>query len=204
MKKIILAMLLVFEAAAVQMVYSESVTAQISDELLRMHILANSDSSYDQSIKFEIRDFVIDCIKKEQVKSREDIEKNIKKTESMINEYLSDRGAGYSCSVFCGKSEFDTRFYSDISIPAGEYDALKIILGKGEGKNWWCVAYPPLCFTESAVGNLSDDSKAMLRESLNGDVYKIISSNKANYKIKFKSVELFNRFMQKLHKIPLN
>ncbi len=204
MKKIILAMLLVFEMVAVQMVYSESVTAQISDELLRMHILANSDSAYDQSIKFEIRDYVIDYIKEEQIESKEDIEKNIKKTESMINEYLSDRGVGYLCSVFCGKSEFDTRFYSDISIPAGEYDSLKIILGKGEGKNWWCVAYPPLCFTESTVGNLSDDAKIMLRENLNGDVYKIISSKNANYKIKFKSVELFNGFMQKIHKISLN
>lgn len=200
MKKIILAMLLVFETAAIQMVYSESVTAQISDELLRMHILANSDSAYDQSIKFEIRDYVIDYIKNEQVESKADVEKNIKKTESLINEYLSDRGAGYLCSVVCGKSEFDTRVYSDISIPAGEYDALKIILGKGEGKNWWCVAYPPLCFTESAVGNLSDDAKIMLRENLNGDVYKIISCNKANYKIKFKSVELFNGFMQKFMK----
>lgn len=74
-----------------------------------------------------------------------------------------------------------------------------MILGTGEGKNWWCVAYPPLCFTESAVGELSSDGRKSLEKNLNTDVYNIISGDKAQYKIKFKTVELFNGLMQKFY-----
>ncbi len=197
MKKLILSILLISEIFMMGNVYSKNFTDEISDKLLRMHILANSNSDSDQSIKLKVRDFVIEYIDKNKLKDKNGVINSIKNMEREINDFLKENGADYNCRVLISNSTFKTKEYSDLSIPAGEYQALKIILGEGKGENWWCIAYPPLCFTESVTGKISDDGNMLLSEKLNKEVYNIIKNNNMEYKIKFKTIELINSIFRK-------
>ena len=196
MKKLALIILLACEFVMMGRVYSKNITDEISDNLLRMHILANSDKECDQEIKLKVRDYVIDYINEKEIDDKNDVIKYIDDMKNNIDKFLDNNGFEYDSEILVSKSEFDTRIYSDISIPAGKYQALKIILGDGEGTNWWCVAYPPLCFTESVTGEMSTKGNDMLSDSLGEEVYNIIKKNNIEYKIKFKSVELINLFFK--------
>ena len=192
MKKLILSILLIAEIIMIGTVYSENITSEISDELLRMHILANSDSDFDQETKLKVRDYLLTYINKDEITSKENVVKSIKEIETAVNEFLVKEGAKYLCRIEYSNSSFETKTYSDLSIPAGKYESLKVILGNGEGKNWWCVAYPPLCFTESVIGKISDEGNEKLYEMLNEEAYNILKKDSIDYKVKFKTIELLN------------
>ena len=196
MKRVVLVMLLAFEIFTIGNVYSKSVTDEISQELLRMHILANSNNELDQNVKIEIRDFVLDYVDKKDLKTKKDVINNVCDIESEINSYLFENKIGYRARVTIGYSPFLTKEYNDIAIPKGVYNSLKIILGKGEGENWWCVAYPPLCFTEAVSGKISDEGEYELKNTLNSETYNLMKRDKVEYKIKFKSVEIFNSILK--------
>lgn len=192
MKKIILAILLIAEIIMIGSVYSENITSEISGEILRMHILANSDSAFDQETKLKVRDYILSYVDKEQIRSKNEVVNSIKKMEESVNELLNNEDIKYLCEIEYTNSVFETKTYSDLSIPAGEYESLKVILGNGEGKNWWCVAYPPLCFTESVIGKISDDGNKKLYEILTEETYNILKKDSVDYKIKFKAIEILN------------
>ncbi len=196
MRKIILLILLVCEIMIMGKVYSKNITDEISDNLLRMHILANSDNACDQDIKIKVRDYVIKYINDKEIESKSDVIKSITDMKNNIDNILIENGFRYKSEILVSNSEFDTRIYSNISIPAGNYQALKIVLGEGKGENWWCVAYPPLCFTESVTGEISSRGNKLLREMLDNEAYNIIKNNNVEYRIKFKSVELINSFFR--------
>lgn len=196
MRKIILLVLLICEIMMMGKVYSKNITDEISDSILRMHILANSDKECDQNIKIKVRDYVIEYINDKNIENKSDVIESITDIKKDIDNLLKENGFEYKSEIFISNSEFDTRTYSNISIPAGNYQALKIVLGEGKGKNWWCVAYPPLCFTESVTGKISSKGNKLLRESLNNESYNIIKNKNIEYRIKFKSVELINSFFK--------
>ncbi len=123
----------------------------VQSEVLRLHIPANSDSEYDQDIKLRLRDYIL-----EEYSSRlaceSDIGQAIAQTEALLpeieascNEFLAAEGAPYSATAELCNMHFNTRVYDNVTLPAGEYTALRITLGSGEGQNWWCVMFPPLC-----------------------------------------------------------
>ncbi len=192
MKKVILVILLAFEIFTVGTVYSNTITNEISQELLRMHILANSNTDFDQNVKIRVRDFVLKYIDKNDLKTKKDVIDNVFIIENEINSFLYENKIGYKASVLTSYSPFLTKEYNNISIPRGVYNSLKIILGNGEGENWWCVAYPPLCFTEDVTGKISDEGELKLINTLNNETYKLIKKDNIEYKIKFKTVEIFN------------
>ena len=111
--------------------------------------------------------------------------------QKIANEVISKNGFNYSAKVQIGNFAFPTKTYGDISLPAGYYDALKVELGKAEGKNWWCVMFPSLCFVDINNGIVPEESKEELQSSLLEEDYNLISSNNSEYKLKFKIVELF-------------
>lgn len=195
MKKLLLSVILIYEVFMIGNVYSQNITDEISDKLLRMHILANSNSEYDQNIKIMVRDFVIEQIKEKEFKKKSDIIKSVEYLKDEVNSFLNEQDAEYECEIIVSDSTFMTKEYYDLSIPAGDYQALKIILGEGKGENWWCVAYPPLCFTESVTGKISDDGNILLNNILNDETYNIIKNNNIEYRIKFKTIELINSFL---------
>lgn len=123
----------------------------MQDAAFRLHILANSDSEADQNIKYALRDYIIDDLG--YIFSSADTKdgtvelakRNLDFIETRANEFLSENGCGYTARCSVEKVEFSTRKYGDYTLPAGEYDALRIVLGEGEGRNWWCVLYPSVC-----------------------------------------------------------
>lgn len=134
---------------------------QMPQQVLRLHIMANSDSGADQQTKLALRDFVLEqfgtqlssCGSADEAKRR--TAQLLPDIEYACNEFLTERGAAYSAKAQLVNMYFTTRVYDDITMPAGNYDALRITLGEGGGHNWWCIMFPPLCLpaaTKNAVG----------------------------------------------------
>lgn len=124
---------------------------EIRSETLRLHIIANSDSEEDQALKLKVRDAVLSATgelfaevsgKTEAVAAAEYSADDIK---SIAEKVIADEGFDYPVEVEVTEMWFETRNYENFSLPAGDYDAVRIIIGAGEGKNWWCVMYPALC-----------------------------------------------------------
>lgn len=121
---------------------------------LRLHIMANSDSDSDQQIKMEVRDAVLlataqgieDC--ENEADAEEYISGNLEIIEATANAVLEDNGVDYTAHAQIGTFHFPDRTYGDVTYPEGDYRAVRIILGEGEGHNWWCVMFPPLCISE--------------------------------------------------------
>ena len=123
----------------------------IRENVLRLHIIAASDSEYDQQIKLELRDFLLS--KGEEIFSGSDTKKEAEEKikdglplmQKEANAFLESKAYPYKADVSLGKSFFPTRHYEAFTLPAGTYDALKVTIGTGEGQNWWCVMFPALC-----------------------------------------------------------
>lgn len=169
---------------------------ELRNDVLRLHILANSDSKEDQQIKLAVRDALLTCGKKmfsgeTNVNNAEDI--LISEKEELIeaaNKVLEQNGFGYKAQITLAEEYFTTRTYDEYTLPAGNYRALKVILGEGEGHNWWCVMFPPLCLP-AAVENTDTD----LYFDENGG--KIIQSN-PKYEIRFKLIEIIEEIKIKI------
>lgn len=130
----------------------------IPEQSIRLRILANSDSPADQWLKRKIRDAVIDQINEWVTEpdhigyAREVIQENIPEIERLVKATLERYGYDYPYEVELGRVAFPTKLYGNQVYPAGEYEALRISIGSGEGQNWWCVLFPPLCFVDMASG----------------------------------------------------
>ena len=123
----------------------------------RLHILANSDSAADQQIKLALRDHLLTELEplfsgaSDKNSAKALAEQNIEFIEDCANEFLAARGVGYSAECSVENDIFPLRVYDDVTLPAGNYDALKIVLGSGEGHNWWCVLYPTVCLRAASA-----------------------------------------------------
>ena len=176
------------------------------DKLIRFHVLANSDSEEDQQLKLKVRDAVIDYLqpKLRDSKSINESERIILEEEgNLINicrDMIEKNGYNYDVHIDLGYSKFPTKQYSSFVLPAGEYKALRILIGKGQGKNWWCVMFPPLCFVDKQNNVIDKETDAKLREVLTEEEYKLIVE-KDNDKvddltIKFKIVEIIQKIKE--------
>ena len=177
--------------------YANNVVSDLSNSLFRLHVIANSNSKEDQNLKYLVRDELISYMNTlcSNVSSKEQAiaiaNEHLDDFQKVANEVISKNGFNYSAKVQIGNFAFPTKTYGDISLPAGYYDALKVELGKEEGKNWWCVMFPSLCFVDINNGIVPEESKEELQASLLEEDYNLISSNNSEYKLKFKIVELF-------------
>lgn len=179
--------------------YVYSVSKGLSNNVFRLHVIANSDSKEDQDLKYKVRDNLInymnllcqDCTNKEEViKIAENNKEEFKK---IAKDTIESEGFDYDVTVEIGNFLFPTKTYGDISFPSGFYDALKIKIGNASGKNWWCMLYPSLCFVDMTSGIVPDESKENLKNSLSNEEYNLIAdSNKPSYSFKFKIIEFFN------------
>ena len=119
---------------------------------------------------------------------------DIEDFEEIALNTIKEQGFDYSVNASIGNFEFPTKHYGDISLPAGYYDALKVEIGKAKGQNWWCVMFPPLCFTDVSSGVVPQESKEDLENSLTDEEFSIVSDNDNNFsfKLKFKILEILN------------
>ena len=179
----------------------EACTYDYKDKLIRFHVIANSDSDKDQKLKLKVRDEVISYLqpKLENSNSIEESEKIIKneyKTlENISKKVISKNGYNYIVKVGLEYSNFPAKQYSSVVLPAGKYKALRIIIGEGKGKNWWCVMFPPLCFIDDQNGIIDEKTDKKLKEVLTEEEYDLImAKNKRevkNLEFKFKITEVF-------------
>ena len=166
----------------------------ISNKVLRLHIIANSDSDYDQNVKLKVRDEVLklsvdmfaDCKTLEDAKNVS--QNNIDLIQSIANNTLSSLGYSEAATVAVAKEYFSTRIYDDFTLPAGIYDSIKIVIGNGEGHNWWCVMFPQVCLS-GCTKDLEDD--------LTDEEIKMIHSK--DYIVKFKAVEIYEKLKYKIY-----
>lgn len=177
--------------------YSNAVTADISNSVFRLHVIANSNSDKDQALKYKVRDALIEymnSIAKDASTKEEAIkiaEENKDSFYNIAKKVVNDNGFNYDVNIKIGNFSFPTKTYGDISLPAGFYDALKVEIGKANGKNWWCVMFPSLCFVDVSEGIVPDESKEDLQSNLQEEEYNLISSDDLEFQVKFKLVELF-------------
>lgn len=173
----------------------------IEDSVLRLHIVANSDSDEDQVLKLKVRDEVVDrcgflfenCVSAEQsIKTAAD---NIGFIKYVAEQVITENGYNYDADCQVTQCSFPTKQYerpgdSVVSLPRGEYNALNIKIGAAKGKNWWCVMYPPLCFVDG-VASVPDETDELLKSQLTASEYELITeSDRPEIKIKFKIAEL--------------
>ena len=178
--------------------YVNAVSEDIANSVFRLHVIANSDSKEDQDLKLKVRDKLLsymnnlskNCSSKEEVVEMANSHKEDLK--EIAEQVIKENGFDYEVDVQIGDATFPTKTYGDISLPAGNYDALKVKIGKADGQNWWCVMFPPLCFVDVSSGIVPDSSKEELRENLNEEEYDLISENNdQEINFKFKLVECF-------------
>ena len=111
---------------------------------------------------------------------------------SVAEKVIRENGFDYNVKIEIGNFEFPTKYYGDISLPAGFYDALKIEIGEAKGQNWWCVMFPPLCFVDVTSGVVPDESKQIMQDNLSDEEYSLISDNESSdIKFKFSLIEFF-------------
>ena len=200
MKKIICALCVGFLCILCINSKFESTEAAFAKSVIRLHVLANSDTDEDQSLKLKVRDEVISKLKPlfdengDISAARNVIEESIPEIKKCAEDVIKKNGYSYSVNVSLGKSDFPTKSYGDLVLPAGSYDALKVEIGAAEGHNWWCVLYPNMCFQGSMYEVIDEKAETSLQEVLTQEEYDSIIED-SDYKIQFKYLSFLNHYL---------
>ena len=173
----------------------------LQEKMIRLHVIANSDSDADQTLKLCVRDAVL-CRAEEILRQSADMtEARARLRDSLpaigdaAAQELAAQGSGYSVSVALEDTEFPRKTYDGFALPAGEYLALRVVIGAGEGRNWWCVVYPPLC--TAAACELEETARS---SGLTADDVSLMTGDGTGYVLRFRSLELWERLRQWLGK----
>lgn len=168
------------------------VQSKLAGKLTRLHVLANSDSAEDQALKLQVRDTVLEASAGEPMLD----DTLLYKLERAAQAEVFRQGYAYPVTVTRENCYFDTRVYETFSLPAGYYDAVRVVIGEGAGKNWWCVIYPPLC-----AGMCEQDWEIVAREAgLTEEEIGLICEDEG-YVIRFQLVDWWGKLMHKLREI---
>ena len=198
---IILTFLLLLYTSICAVSYAQTVSSDISGSVFRLHVIANSDSKEDQDLKYIVRDNLLsymntickDCTSKQE--AIKIVEENKDKFEQIAINTIKEQGYSYPVNINIGSFDFPTKTYGDISLPAGNYDALRVEIGKATGQNWWCVMFPPLCFVDVTSGVVPEDSKELMENNLSEEEFPLVSDNSSSeIHFKFKLLEFFSNF----------
>lgn len=171
---------------------------ELSSQLVRLHVIAESDSDEDQAVKLKVRDAVLEYLvpKLKTAGSVSDasniITDNLPNLGETAEKVLSGEGHESSAAATLSVESYPTRVYDGFALPAGEYLSLRIVLGAGRGHNWWCVVFPPLCMTSA------EDEDAF--SALSGEAKKLILSDDGGYTLKFRLIEWYELLRAALKK----
>ena len=172
---------------------------QLADKVVRLHILANSDSEEDQALKLRVRDRVLERATEllEQTGDRREAEEvlqsHLPELERIAAEEISACGYEYDVTAEVANTMFPTKEYDGFTLPAGEYLALRIIIGEGNGRNWWCVVFPPLCTTAAA-----DVPASALAAGFDEEEVALVTEENEGYVLKFKAMEWWEAIREKI------
>lgn len=166
------------------------VQKRMAEDVFRFHVLANSDSEEDQKLKMKVKERVIGYMHSELPESENaDMTKvwareHMEEIESIAYQTIVDSGYDYDVNVEITKSYFPEKQYGDVVFPAGDYEALRIEIGKAEGQNWWCVLYPNLCFIDAVRAVVPEEGKEALEKVLDEEEYEMVTAM-SRFKIKW-------------------
>ena len=184
---------------------AEEIQQGLANSLIRFHVIANSDSDEDQALKLKVRDTVLKKMQGYLKESnnidltRQILFNHIDEVKAIAEEVIKENDYSYKVKVSLGDADFPTKTYGDIVLPAGKYEALRIEIGNADGRNWWCVMFPPLCFVDVSQGVVPEKSKNELKNILTEEEYDsvLMNKNKREVKVKFKLVELIEKSNEK-------
>lgn len=173
---------------------------KLRGELVRLHVVANSDSPEDQAVKLRVKDAVVESLKNsmadltdaEQAKAY--LQENLPKIEALANRVLQEAGCGDTAAVSLAVEEFTARIYDTFALPAGLYDTLRITIGEGRGHNWWCVVFPTLCVPATSEGFEETADCAGFPDSLTAAL-----EGEEGYEVRFFLLEALGRLENLLH-----
>ena len=173
--------------------YLDREQADLAHSVIRLHVIANSDSEQDQNLKLQVRDRILEQAaalyrpEDDVEMARQRLEDNLALLARTGREAVEEQGYDYPVAVKLERTWFPTKTYTDFALPAGNYEALRVIIGEGEGQNWWCVVFPPLC-----LGSVSEtvDEAAAAGSFTQGQVA-LVTGETEGYVVKFKLMELW-------------
>ena len=185
--------------------YANHVNKNLSNHVLRMHIIANSNSTEDQALKAEVRDEIINQLNiiLPKYSDKKTVTATVLRHRDLLlnsaKKVLQKKGCNDAVSFCYGKSYFPTKVYSDLSFPAGEYDSFQLRIGNGEGENWWCVMYPS--FGAPAKESLEDETINLMENQLTSEEFELITSDKPTVVFRFKTVDYLMKIKEKIKSI---
>lgn len=174
--------------------------AQIYDTVVRLHVLANSDSAEDQALKLKVRDAILErtvpllkgCTTREDALQR--LYAELPQLQKAAEEVIAAEHAEYPVSIQFGEEAYPTRTYDSVSFPSGNYVSVRVCIGNAEGQNWWCCLFPPLCLGAATVSEQAAED-ACISVGLTPSQYKVITeSDQTVYKVRFKLLELIEEW----------
>ena len=196
-KRLELALLIGLLAALIWGMWSIRSQQVLADKVVRLHILANSDSEEDQALKLQVRDAVLERAEEilerahDRSAAEEDLREALPELREIALETVAAQGYDYDVTAELTDAAFPTREYDGFTLPAGEYLALRLVIGAGEGHNWWCVVFPPLC-----AQTTTDVAQTAMAAGLDGGDVSLLTEESQGYVLKFKSIELWEGLRQ--------
>ena len=173
---------------------------QLSQSVIRLHVIANSDSQADQALKLRVRDRVLEQAQELYPEgatldqARAILEDNLNLLAAAGRAAVEEEGADYPVTAQITQCWFPTKEYEDFALPAGEYTALRVVIGQGEGQNWWCVAFPPLCLGAASQSVDQAAQAGLFTQEQAG----LITRENGGYVLKFKGMELLGELEELL------
>ena len=168
---------------------------EVYDTVVRLHVLANSDSDEDQALKLKVRDAVLEAASpvvtgcRSQAEAIRVLNAHLAELEAAARRVIASEGRTDSVSVLLGEEDYPTRTYESCAFPAGRYVSLRVCIGEAKGQNWWCCLFPPRCLSAATAKEANED--AFVQVGLTKDQYGIITeTGKAKYKVRFKVLEV--------------
>lgn len=174
---------------------------QLTDDILRLHVVGASNSGEDQAVKLQVRDAVLAAVTEltAGADNKEDAQKlladNLSVLERAANEVLSEQGFSQRVTVSLNREEFPRREYDTFTLPAGVYDSLRVTIGEGQGRNWWCVVFPSLCIPAASEETKDVAAGAGFSDSLSGAI-----TGQEQYQVRFFLLDIWGRLENFFHK----
>lgn len=186
-----LAMLISLSVTLCAGVWAQARQDSISQNLVRLHVIAVSDDEQEQALKLEVRDAVLEYLspKLKDAQGSGQAKAIIEQELNGIKAAAETAAQGRAVTVTLSRESYPTKSYEGFTLPAGQYDSLRIILGEGQGHNWWCIVFPPVCLS-AAQGQAVEDQ-------LSPEDYSLISDGEG-YELRFRAVELWGELISKL------
>ncbi|MBO5489131.1 MAG: stage II sporulation protein R [Eubacterium sp.] len=150
---------------------------EIAGEIIRLHVIANSDSDGDQQLKLAVKEEIVTYLREkiqtttDKAQAREILSQELPEIERRATDFMQKKGYSYTATAELGNCYFPVKQYGDMTFPAGEYEALRVKIGESKGKNWWCVMYPSLCLVDGVCETVPEESKRKLQGVLSEENY---------------------------------